>query len=128
MVDWSRFQQIYLFSSSNNPTGYSFQDNRVNKEGSSNSPLSEWPCFGPDGLKGKAKAVAYRVTNSLSDERGISGKKKENFTITGGGYSRHSYFFTSRASSFRLFVPTEYILCSSSFFRFGTPSAVGSCC
>merc|ERR1712055_1232682 len=67
--------------SSNNPSGSSFQDNRVFREGSSDSPLSEWPCFGPAGLKGKAKAEASRFIFPLSDEGWRSGKKKKAFRL-----------------------------------------------
>ena len=80
MVVWSNFQEIYLFPSSNNPSGYSFQDNRVNKEGFSNIPLSEWPCFGPNGLKGIHKSSSLQ-SNSLSNERMIKGRKKENLSL-----------------------------------------------
>ena len=60
-----------------NSSRSSFQDNKVFRKGSSNCPLSEWPCFGPDGLKGEVKATASRFIFPLSDKGWRSGKKKE---------------------------------------------------
>merc|ERR1712055_373637 len=60
-----------------NSSRSSFQDNKVFRKGSVNCPLSEWPCFGPDGIKGEAKATASRFIFPLSDEGWRSGKKKK---------------------------------------------------
>ena len=53
------------------------QNSEVPREGSSNSPVSEWPCFGPSGLKGHAKAEASRFLFPFSNEGWKNGKEKE---------------------------------------------------
>merc|ERR1712055_1269629 len=53
------------------------QNFEVPREGSPNSPLPEWPCFGPNGLKGNAKEEASRFIFPFSNEGWKNGNKKE---------------------------------------------------
>ena len=64
-----------------NPARSPVHDFEVPREGSSNSPFPEWPCFGPNGLKGEAKKKASRVIFPFSDEGWKNGKKKETLRL-----------------------------------------------
>ena len=52
MADWSNFQQIYLFPPVTILPDSLSKITESTRKGLLIAPLSEWPCFSPDGLKG----------------------------------------------------------------------------
>ena len=127
VVDWSPFQQVYLFPPSSFSRTASSQKREVFSDGSFNCPVPEWPCFGSIGFQSKINAATSRFLFPTLVDRREEGKERSS-TFTGCGYFRHSLSLTSRACSSRFYVPTEYTLCFFSCFRFVCSSAIVACC
>ena len=77
VVDWSPFQQVYLFPPSSFSRTASSQKREVFSDGSFNCPVPEWPCFGSIGFQSKINAATSRFLFPTLVDRREEGRKKE---------------------------------------------------